>query len=207
MAVCTGGHSYRTAHDHLASPQHLRRNAASRGTDGPRSCRYASAVTIEIRRASVVDWLAVWPIWQAIVSAQETYMFDPFTPAEQAQLMWFPDPPAETWVAVHEDRSVVGTYLLKPNGPGPGSHLANAGFMVAPAARGGGIGRRLAEHCLARARECNYLGMQFNAVVATNEGAIRLWQSLGFAIVGTVPQAYRHRTAGLVDVHVMYRAL
>jgi L-amino acid N-acyltransferase YncA len=164
-------------------------------------------VTIEIRRASVVDWPAVWPIWQAIVAAQETYMYDPFTPAEQAKLTWFPDPPAETWVAVHEDGSVVGTYLLKPNGPGPGSHVANAGFMVAPAARSSGIGRLLAEHCLGRARECNYLGMQFNAVVATNEGAIRLWQSLGFAIVGTVPQAYHHRTAGLVDIHVMYRSL
>jgi GNAT superfamily N-acetyltransferase len=164
-------------------------------------------VTIEIRRASVHDWPAVWPIWQAIVAAQETYMFDPYTPAEQAQRIWFPDPPAETWLAVDEDGSVVGTYLLKPNGAGPGSHVANAGFMVAPAARGGGIGRQLAEHCLARAREAGYLSMQFNAVVATNESAIRLWQNLGFAVVGTVPQAYHHRTNGLVDIHVMYRAL
>jgi GNAT superfamily N-acetyltransferase len=164
-------------------------------------------VTIEIRRASVQDWPAVWPIWQAIVSAQETYMFDPFTPADQAKQLWFPDPPAETWLAVADDGSVVGTYLLKPNGRGPGSHVANAGFMVAPAARGGGIGRQLAEHCLARAREAGYLAMQFNAVVATNESAIRLWQNLGFAIVGTVPQAYRHRTAGAVDIHIMYRAL
>jgi GNAT superfamily N-acetyltransferase len=134
-------------------------------------------------------------------------MYDPFTPAEQAQRIWFPDAPAETWLALDESGSVVGTYYLKPNAPGPGAHVANAGFMVAPAARSGGIGRLMAEHCLARARECNYLAMQFNAVVATNEGAIRLWQSLGFAVVGTVPQAYRHRTAGLVDIHIMHRAL
>jgi L-amino acid N-acyltransferase YncA len=164
-------------------------------------------VTIAIRRASVHDWPAVWPIWQAIVAAQETYMYDPFTPAEQAQRIWFSDPPAETWLAVDEGDAIVGTYYLKPNAPGPGAHVANAGFMVAPAARSGGIGRTMAGHCLARARECSYLAMQFNAVVATNEGAIRLWQSLGFGIVGTVPQAYRHRTAGLVDIHVMYRAL
>jgi GNAT superfamily N-acetyltransferase len=164
-------------------------------------------VNIEIRRASVMDWPAVWPIWQAIVAAQETYMFDPFTPPEQAQHLWFPDPPAETWVATDEEGAIVATYLLKPNGSGPGSHVANAGFMVAPAARGGGIGRQLAEHCLARARDAGYHAMQFNAVVVTNEGAIRLWQSLGFAIVGTVPQAYRHRTAGAVDIHIMYRTL
>ena len=164
-------------------------------------------MTIEIRRASVVDWPAVWPIWQAIVSAQETYLYDPFTPAEHAQRIWFPDPPAETWLAVDESGSVLGTYLLKPNAPGPGAQVANAAFMVAPAARGRGIGRLLGERCLTRARECNYLAMQFNAVVATNQGAIRLWQNLGFAIVGTVPQAFRHRTAGTVDIHIMHRPL
>ena len=169
--------------------------------------RYAARVTIDIRRASVQDWPAVWPIWQAIVAAQETYMYDPFTPSEQAQRIWFPEAPAETWLAVDDLGSIVGTYYLKPNAPGPGSHVANAGFMVGPAARGAGIGRLMAEHCLARARECNYLAMQFNAVVATNEGAIRLWQSLGFEIVGTVPQAFRHRTAGTVDIHIMHRPL
>jgi L-amino acid N-acyltransferase YncA len=164
-------------------------------------------VTIEIRRASAADWPAVWPIWQATVAAQETYMYDPFTPPERAGRIWFPDPPAETWVAIDDSGSILGTYYLKPNAPGPGAHVANAGFMVAPAARSRGVGRLMAEHCLARARECNYLAMQFNAVVSTNEGAIRLWQRLGFAIVGTVPLAFRHRTAGLVDIHVMHRAL
>jgi len=164
-------------------------------------------VTIEIRRASVHDWPAVWPIWQAIVAAQETYMYDPFTPSEQAQRIWFPDPPAETWLAVDDAGSVLGTYYLKPNAPGPGSHVANAGFMVAPAARSGGIGRLMAEHCLARARDCNYLAMQFNAVVATNEGAIRLWQSLGFEVVGRLPGAFRHPQLGPVDALVMFRRL
>ena len=133
-------------------------------------------------------------------------MYDPYTPIDQAQRIWFPDPPAETWVAVDGD-SVVGTYLLKPNAPQPGAHVANAAFMVAPSARGGGVGRLLAEHCLSRAKEMSYIAMQFNAVVATNTGAIELWKSLGFAIVGTVPAAYRHRTVGLVDIHVMHRPL
>lgn len=164
-------------------------------------------MTITIRRASDADWPAVWPIWQAIVSAQETYMFDPYTPAEQAHRIWFPDPPGETWVAVDQSGSIAGTYLLKPNAPGPGKHVANAAFMVAPAARSNGVGRALAEHCLTRAKEMKFHAMQFNAVVATNESAVRLWQSLGFTIVGTIPLAYHHRTAGLVDVHVMHRVL
>jgi GNAT superfamily N-acetyltransferase len=160
----------------------------------------------EIRRASDVDWPAIWPIWQAIAAAQETYMYDPYTLSEQAQRLWLPDPPAETWV-VEDEGAIVGTYLLKPNASGPGAHVANAGFMVAPAARGTGVGRMMAEHCLARARESGYLSMQFNAVVATNAGAVELWRSLGFQIVGTVPQAYQHRTLGLVDIHIMHRTL
>lgn len=163
-------------------------------------------MTAEIRRASDLDWPAIWPIWQAIVAAQETYMYDPFTPSARAQRLWLPDPPAETWV--FQDRgNIAGTYLLKPNQTGPGAHVANAGFMVAPAARGTGVGRMMAEHCLTRAREAKYLAMQFNAVIASNTGAIGLWRSLGFQIVGTVPQAYRHRTLGLVDIHIMHRTL
>jgi ribosomal protein S18 acetylase RimI-like enzyme len=161
-------------------------------------------VDVVIRRASDADWPALWPIWQAIVSAQETFAFDPFTSSEQAQRMWLADPPSETWLA-EAGGIVVGTYILHPNQKGPGSHVANAGYMVAPAARGQGLGRRLAEHSLARAREAGYLAMQFNSVVATNTAAIKLWQDLGFQIIGTVPQAFRHRTSGLVDVHVMYR--
>jgi GNAT superfamily N-acetyltransferase len=163
-------------------------------------------MTLDIRRASDRDWPSLWPIWQAIVAAQETYMWDPYTPSEQAQRLWLADPPAETWIA-EDDGAVVGTYLLKPNQPGPGAHVANAGFMVAPAARGVGVGRRLAEHCLARARETKYTAMQFNAVVATNAGALQLWRSLGFQVIGTVPQGYQHRTRGLVDVHIMHRML
>ena len=164
------------------------------------------AVDVTIRRASDADWPALWPIWQAIVSAQETYAFDPFASSEQARRIWLADPPSETWLA-DLDGAVVGTYNLHPNQAGPGSHVANAGFMVAPSARGQGLGRRLAEHCLARARDCGYLAMQFNSVVATNIGAVKLWQDLGFQIIGTVPQAYRHRTSGLVNIHVMHRPL
>jgi ribosomal protein S18 acetylase RimI-like enzyme len=104
-------------------------------------------------------------------------------------------------------RHVVGTYILRANQPGSGSHVANAAFMVAPRVRGLGVGRKMGEHCLNEARERGFRAMQFNFVVSTNEAAIRLWKQLGFEIVGTLPGAFRHPQKGYVDVYVMVRSL
>jgi GNAT superfamily N-acetyltransferase len=102
---------------------------------------------------------------------------------------------------------IVGTYILRPNQSGPGSHVANAAFMVAPDARGMGVGRKMGEHSLSEARRIGFRAMQFNFVVSTNASAIRLWQQLGFKIVGTLPGAFRHPDKGYVDVYVVYRSL
>jgi GNAT superfamily N-acetyltransferase len=104
-------------------------------------------------------------------------------------------------------RQIVGTYILKPNQAGTGSHVANAAFMVAPNARGLGVGRKMGEHSLSEARRFGFRAMQFNFVVSTNVPAIRLWKQLGFKIVGTLPAAFRHPDAGYVDVYVMFRSL
>ena len=159
-----------------------------------------------IRRATEANWPLLWPIWHEIVSAGDTYLWAPETTEAEARDVWMLPRPAETWLA-EIDGVVVGTYQLEPNAPGLGSHVANAGFMVASAARGNGVGRELAVHCLDRARALGYEAMQFNAVVETNASAIRLWDSLGFQIVGTVPDAHRHPTHGSVSVHIMYRRL
>lgn len=111
-----------------------------------------------------------------------------------------------TYVA-DQDGSVVGTAYVKPNLVGLGDHICNAGWMVAPEAGGQGIGRRFAEFVIDEARDLGYLGMQFNAVVASNTRALRLWQSMGFEIVGTVPDAFRHSTDGLTPIHVMHLKL
>jgi len=111
-----------------------------------------------------------------------------------------------TYVA-EDDGHVVGTYILRANQPGSGSHVANAAFMVAPTARGQGIGRAMGENCLSEARRLGFRAMQFNFVVSTNEGAIRLWKQLGFKIVATLPGAFRHPQKGYVDVYVMFRSL
>jgi GNAT superfamily N-acetyltransferase len=144
---------------------------------------------------------------QGIIAAGETFSWDRDTTEEQARAMWFPEPPGRTVVAVDADGAVVGTAETHPNHGGGGAHVANAGFMVDPDSQGQGFGRRLAEAVLERARAAGYQAMQFNAVVATNTGAIRLWESLGFTIVGTLPGAFRHPRLGLVDLHVMHRAL
>jgi L-amino acid N-acyltransferase YncA len=160
---------------------------------------------MELRPATTTDWPAIWPIWHTVVSAGRTYAVAPETDEPAARALWLPGPPAETWVAV--DGGIVGTALLKPNQAGPGSHVANAGFMVAESAAGRGVGRALAVRILDRARELGYHAMQFNAVVASNTRAVALWQSLGFAIAGTLPEAFRHPELGLVDLYVMYRKL
>jgi L-amino acid N-acyltransferase YncA len=112
-----------------------------------------------------------------------------------------------TYVAEGEEGKVVGTYILRPNQPGLGSHVANAGYMVGEDGRGKGVGKAMCEHSLEEARRMRFHAMQFNMVVSTNETAVSLWKKLGFSIVGTLPQAYRHRELGLVDAYVMHRFL
>jgi ribosomal protein S18 acetylase RimI-like enzyme len=109
---------------------------------------------------------------------------------------------------VAEDNGrVIGMYKLIPNRIGRGSHVANASFMVDPAAQGRGAGRALGEHCLNEARRQGYDAMQFNFVISTNTAGVSLWQKLGFQIVGTLPKAFAHATLGRVDAYVMHRVL
>jgi L-amino acid N-acyltransferase YncA len=163
---------------------------------------------VEFRRAVTEDWPDIWPIFSAVVSAGDTYTYPPDIDAASARLVWMKDGSdrAVTYVAI-EGGQVVGTAYLRPNHPGPGDHIANAGWMIAPESAGRGIGRRFAEHVIDEAREMGFTGMQFNAVVSTNERAVRLWESMGFSIVGTIPRAFRHPGEGLVSIHVMYRRL
>jgi L-amino acid N-acyltransferase YncA len=162
---------------------------------------------MDTRRATDEDWSQIWPIWHQVVTAGDSYTWDPQTGESAARALWMLPPPAEVWVAQDAYQAILGTAILKPNQPGLGDHVANAGFMVDAAAAGRGVGRTLAERILQRARETGYTAMQFNAVVSTNTRAIALWRSLGFEIVGTVPAAFRHRVHGPVDLHIMYRRL
>ena len=160
---------------------------------------------LEIRSATSEDRDAVWNIFHAIVAAGDTYAFDPKMSRDEALAYWF-RADTHTYVAERDGR-VVGTYILKTNQPGLGSHVANAAFMVASDAQGSGVGRRMAEHCLEEARRFGFRAMQFNFVVSTNTPAIHLWEQLGFKVVGTLPGAFRHPKRGYVDVYVMFHSL
>jgi L-amino acid N-acyltransferase YncA len=160
---------------------------------------------MEIRAAAEPDHDAIWRIFHAVVAAGDTYAIDPCISREEALAYWFG---ADIQAYVAESAGhIVGTYILRANQSGGGSHVANAAFMVAPDARGQGIGRAMAEHCLSEARRLGFWGMQFNFVVSTNESAVHLWQDLGFEIVGTLPGAFRHPEKGYVDVYVMFHSL
>jgi L-amino acid N-acyltransferase YncA len=164
------------------------------------------AAPIRIREFTDMDWPSVWEIFQEVVAAGDSYAYDPEWSSQQARHVWIEAPPGQTVVACDGTR-VLGTAKMGPNRPGPGSHVATASFMVAAGARGRGVGHALGEYALAWAREQGYAAMQFNAVVETNLAAVRLWQALGFRIVGTVPEAFEHPTLGRVGLHIMYRPL
>jgi ribosomal protein S18 acetylase RimI-like enzyme len=160
---------------------------------------------VQIRPARKEDREVIWQIFHAVVAKGDTYVFDPNISRRKALAYWL-GPKTRCYVAL-SDHGIAGSYILKANQPGLGSHVANAGFMVSPSARGRGIGRAMAEHCLHEARRLGFRAMQFNFVVATNRTALRLWKDLGFRIVGTLPGAFRHTRRGFVDVYVMYRRL
>lgn len=161
---------------------------------------------MQIRGYTDADWQYVWPIFREVVAAGETFAYDPAWSSEQARGVWVIAPPGRTVVACDGPR-VLGTAHMGPNRPGPGSHVATASFMVAGEMQGRGVGRELGEYALSWAREQRYAAMQFNAVVESNAVAVRLWQALGFRIIGTVPEAFEHPALGRVGLHVMHRYL
>lgn len=160
-----------------------------------------------IRDASAADWPAIWPFFSQIVAAGDTYCWPTDLPEDRARQEWMQLPGGVVMVAVDDNGTVVGSAVIHPNRDGNGDHVANASFMVDPGRSGGGIGRALGEAALARAKAEGYASMQFNAVVEANTGAVRLWRSLGFQILTTVPRAFRHPREGYVGLHIMWREL
>lgn len=162
---------------------------------------------MRIREATADDWEAIWPIFRGIVAAGETFSYDQDMAEHTARATWLLGPPGRTVVAVEDDGTVVGTAKAGPNHGGPAAHVATASFMVEPAHAGRGVGRALVEDALAWARDEGFEAMQFNAVVESNAPAVALWRSVGFEVLATIPNAFRHPTHGSVGLHVMHRRL
>jgi L-amino acid N-acyltransferase YncA len=162
---------------------------------------------VRIRDATADDWPAIWRFMRQIAAAGETFSWDRDIAEEDARAYWLRGAPAHAFVAVDDDGTILGTAEMGRRLGGPAAHTASAGFMVDPAHEGRGAGRALCERVIDQARADGYRSIVFNAVVETNVRAIRLWQSLGFAVVGTVPEGFHHPTAGYVGLHVMHRPL
>ena len=160
---------------------------------------------MNIREATEDDFDHIWPIFHEIVAAGETYAYPPETTKEEAVKIWV-DAPRKTFVFEEEGR-ILGTYFIKTNQTGPGDHVCNCGYMTSSAARGRGLATAMCLHSQEIAKELGYKAMQFNFVVSTNEGAVRLWEKLGYAIVGRLPKAFRHPRLGYVDALLMYKWL
>lgn len=160
---------------------------------------------IRVRAATSEDWPGTWRALEPVLRAGETYTYPADITEGDARAMWTTG--ARVLVAVDRGGAVLGTARYLPNHPGAGAHVANASFVVAPEAGGQGVGRALAHAVLDAARADGYRAMQFNAVVETNERAVRLWTSLGFAVLATVPAAFEHPRHGLVGLHIMHRTL
>jgi L-amino acid N-acyltransferase YncA len=163
------------------------------------------ATMLTVREATDADWPTIWALFRQVASAGDAFAYDADTPEMVARKLWI-EAPARCHVAESSGR-VLGTYYVRPNQPGRGSHVANAGYMVAAEARGQGLAQSLCEHSVETARRLGFRGMQFNFVVSTNTAALRVWKKHGFAVVGRVPLAFQHQTLGFVDVLILHRDL
>jgi ribosomal protein S18 acetylase RimI-like enzyme len=162
--------------------------------------------TIHIHRFENTDWPFVWPILHATFLAGDTYAFSPESTEAEIHRAWI-ESPAATFVACSSAGAILGTYFIKPNQPGLGSHVCNCGYVVAAKAQRQGIASAMCEHSQLQAIAMSFRAMQFNFVASTNTGAVRLWQKHGFAVVGTLPGAFCHRRLGYVDALIMFKTL
>ena len=161
---------------------------------------------IVIRRYEDEDWKDLWPILKNVFREGETYPFLPEITERESHDVWVVEPIA-TFVALNEDHRIVGTYYIKPNQPGLGSHVCNCGYIISESSRCKGVGTTMCHHSQEEARKLRFRAMQFNLVVSTNEHALDLWQKLGFQVIGLLPEAFKHSKHGYVDALVMYKKL
>jgi L-amino acid N-acyltransferase YncA len=162
-----------------------------------------------IEPATEADWPDIWTIFRQVAADGDTYPMPADLPETQGRAYWFGPDKVPFVARRNADGLILGAYVVKPNfgRPGPAEHIANAAYIVHPEARGLGVGGALGEHSLEAAKSLGYLALQFNLVVATNTASLRLWDRLKFQTLGTIPQAFRHPERGLVDAHILYRAL
>ncbi len=171
------------------------------------SKRGNSSAKFKIRKARLEDFEEIYDIFCAVLDCGDTYSYtrEEMTP-ERSLAYWMSAVGTNCFVADVAGK-VAGVAAVRPNRTGRGGHVANASFIVHPDFRRIGIATSLGNHALKTAKKLGYKAMQFNFVVSVNKIAIDLWKNLGFSIIGTMPQGFRHAKKGLVDVYIMHRFL
>lgn len=160
---------------------------------------------LNIRKAQDNDKPAIWRIIKAVIAGGDTYVFDPDTPEDEMMRFWFT---LDKYNYIGEiDGEIVATFWLRANQPGLGKHVSNAAYMVSPDAHGKGIGKQIALWSLDEAKRLGFEAMQFNFVVKSNTNAVKLWQNIGFKVIGEIPDAIYHAKNGLTNAYIMYRKL
>jgi L-amino acid N-acyltransferase YncA len=160
---------------------------------------------MKIRKANNKDFDAIWEIFHQVIKTGDTYVFDPETPKQNLSKHWFAAY-MHTYV-LEDENKIYGTYILKPNQIDLGSHVANGSYMVHPDARRKGFGEAMCMHSIKEAKKLGFEAIQFNMIVSTNNPAIALWKKMGFEIIGTIPDGFKHLSKGFVDAYIMFRKL
>jgi L-amino acid N-acyltransferase YncA len=162
-------------------------------------------MSITIRPSIEKDFNDIWEIFSDVIKGQDTFVFPPNMSYGHAKQYWM-DFGNKVYVAEHNNE-IVGTYMLKPIHSGNGNHIGNASYMVSSKFRGKSVGKLMGQHCIEESKKLGYSAIQYNMVVSTNTVAVKLWKSLGFKIIATIPGGFRHRTKGFVDSYVMFKTL
>jgi len=160
---------------------------------------------MKIRLATNEDRASILAIIEPVIRAGETYALDAKMGSTDALNYWLGSD--KTTFVAENDGEILGTYYIRTNQAGGGSHVCNCGYMTSAHATGKGVARTMCQHSIEYAKSAGYLAMQFNFVVSTNQRAVQLWQSQGFEVVGKLPQAFKHPSQGYVDALVMFRTL
>jgi ribosomal protein S18 acetylase RimI-like enzyme len=160
---------------------------------------------IEIRAAGAAEWPKIWAMIAPIMAEGETLALPRDGTEADARAYWA-SPEKQNFLAI-EGKEVLGSSYIRANQQGGGAHVANCGYITAPAARGRGVARTLCAHSIEHCRRAGFRAIQFNFVVSSNEPAVHLWHSFGFDVLARLPEAFEHPRLGYVDALVMWKTL
>lgn len=157
-----------------------------------------------VRKLTEKDIPAAVSIWNKVVEEGKAFPQTEYLD-EKSGAEFFAQ---QTYTAVAElDGEIVGMYILHPNNIGRCGHICNASYAVKYSMRGKHIGEALVTDCLEQAKAHGFGILQFNAVVASNEPALKLYKKLGFVQLGTIPKGFLNKDGVYEDIIVHYHTL